>query len=71
MPQKPALSAMPPLSAAWLNLRRVSVAPLVVDPVMISKHGAPLIAEEACAALWNDLLPAGHADQPNLHERLR
>lgn len=42
--------------------------PLVVDPVMISKHGAPLIAEEARAALWDDLLPRAALITPNLHE---
>jgi len=42
--------------------------PLVVDPVMISKHGAPLIAAEARAALWNDLLPRATLITPNLHE---
>lgn len=42
--------------------------PLVVDPVMISKHGAPLIADEARAALWNDLLPRATLITPNLHE---
>ena len=42
--------------------------PLVVDPVMISKHGAPLIAEEARAALWNELLPKATLITPNLHE---
>ena len=42
--------------------------PLVVDPVMISKHGAPLIAEEARAALWSDLLPRATLITPNLHE---
>jgi len=42
--------------------------PLVVDPVMIAKHGAPLIAEEARAALWNDLLPRSTLITPNLHE---
>jgi len=42
--------------------------PLVVDPVMISKHGAPLIADEARAALWDDLLPHATLITPNLHE---
>jgi hydroxymethylpyrimidine/phosphomethylpyrimidine kinase len=42
--------------------------PLVVDPVMISKHGAPLIADEARAALWNDLLHCATLITPNLHE---
>src|SRR4051812_21360119 len=31
--------------------------PLVVDPVMISKHGAPLMDADACAALIHCLLP--------------
>jgi hydroxymethylpyrimidine/phosphomethylpyrimidine kinase len=42
--------------------------PLVVDPVMISKHGAPLIADEARVALWDDLLPRATLITPNLHE---
>lgn len=42
--------------------------PLVVDPVMISKHGAPLIAEEARSALWGELLPRATLITPNLYE---
>jgi hydroxymethylpyrimidine/phosphomethylpyrimidine kinase len=42
--------------------------PLVVDPVMISKHGAPLIAEEARSALRSRLLPRAALITPNLHE---
>lgn len=42
--------------------------PLVVDPVMISKHGAPLIAPEARAALMACLLPQARLITPNLHE---
>jgi len=42
--------------------------PLVVDPVMISKHGAPLIAEEARAALRSALLPRAALITPNLAE---
>ena len=33
--------------------------PLVVDPVMISKHGLPLVAEEAKSALVRQAHPAG------------
>ncbi|MCX7604735.1 MAG: bifunctional hydroxymethylpyrimidine kinase/phosphomethylpyrimidine kinase [Bryobacteraceae bacterium] len=43
-------------------------APLVVDPVMISKHGAPLIAEEARPVLEQKLLPRAALVTPNLHE---
>ncbi len=42
--------------------------PLVVDPVMVSKHGAPLIAEDARASLIHDLLPHVTLVTPNLHE---
>lgn len=42
--------------------------PLVVDPVMISKHGAPLIAPEAREALRDRLLPRAFLVTPNLHE---
>jgi hydroxymethylpyrimidine/phosphomethylpyrimidine kinase len=42
--------------------------PLVVDPVMISKHGAPLIAAEAANALLADLFPRALLLTPNLHE---
>jgi hydroxymethylpyrimidine/phosphomethylpyrimidine kinase len=42
--------------------------PLVVDPVMISKHGAPLMEEAARAALLERLLPRAALVTPNLHE---
>ncbi len=42
--------------------------PLVVDPVMISKHGAPLIAAEAAQVLIKDLIPRAFLVTPNLHE---
>jgi hydroxymethylpyrimidine/phosphomethylpyrimidine kinase len=42
--------------------------PLVVDPVMISKHGMPLIADEARDALIAQLIPLAHLLTPNLHE---
>ncbi|MBS1825228.1 MAG: bifunctional hydroxymethylpyrimidine kinase/phosphomethylpyrimidine kinase [Acidobacteria bacterium] len=42
--------------------------PLVVDPVMISKHGAPLIAEEARQVLSTSLMPRAFLITPNLHE---
>jgi len=43
-------------------------APLVVDPVMISKHGAPLMASDARSALVEKLLPCAALVTPNLHE---
>jgi hydroxymethylpyrimidine/phosphomethylpyrimidine kinase len=42
--------------------------PLVVDPVMISKHGLPLITERARATLADQLIPHAALVTPNLHE---
>jgi hydroxymethylpyrimidine/phosphomethylpyrimidine kinase len=42
--------------------------PLVVDPVMVSKHGLPLADEEALAALVEELLPRAFLVTPNVPE---
>ncbi len=42
--------------------------PLVVDPVMVSKHGAPLLAPEARKALQDRLLPLAYLVTPNIPE---
>jgi len=42
--------------------------PLVVDPVMISKHGHALLTESARRALKEDLLPKAYLVTPNLPE---
>jgi hydroxymethylpyrimidine/phosphomethylpyrimidine kinase len=42
--------------------------PLVVDPVMIAKSGAPLLNPEAVEALKTKLLPLATVVTPNLHE---
>jgi hydroxymethylpyrimidine/phosphomethylpyrimidine kinase len=41
---------------------------LVVDPVMISKHGDALLGEDAVEALKSRLLPKAALVTPNLHE---
>ena len=43
-------------------------APVVVDPVMISKHGHALLAPEAVEALVKRLLPRTTLLTPNTHE---
>ena len=43
-------------------------APMVVDPVMVSKHGAPLLPPEAQDSLLTHLLPLATLITPNLHE---
>jgi len=45
--------------------------PLVVDPVMVSKHGAALLADEAVDALVSKLLPLATLVTPNLPEAAR
>jgi hydroxymethylpyrimidine/phosphomethylpyrimidine kinase len=42
--------------------------PLVVDPVMISKHGAPLMDESARRAFAGRMVPRAFLLTPNLHE---
>jgi hydroxymethylpyrimidine/phosphomethylpyrimidine kinase len=42
--------------------------PLVVDPVMISKHGAPLLSDEAVEAVLGELVPHAYLLIPNLPE---
>jgi hydroxymethylpyrimidine/phosphomethylpyrimidine kinase len=42
--------------------------PLVVDPVMVSKHGAPLLPEAAIAAVREYLLPRAALITPNIPE---
>lgn len=44
--------------------------PLVVDPVLISKHGAPLLAGSAVSTLTGELLPCAFLVTPNYLEAL-
>jgi hydroxymethylpyrimidine/phosphomethylpyrimidine kinase len=45
--------------------------PLVVDPVLVSKHGHDLAAPEAARAFAERLLPLATIATPNLHEARR
>lgn len=47
---------------------RAFLFPLVVDPVLISKHGAPLLEDDARQALVRLLLPRAFLLTPNLPE---
>jgi hydroxymethylpyrimidine/phosphomethylpyrimidine kinase len=51
--------------AAWAKSANV---PLVVDPVMLSKHGAALISKEAQVSLKRCLIPLAHVVTPNIPE---
>lgn len=50
------------------NCAALLQVPFVVDPVMISKHGARLMAEDAIATLTKRLLPLATLVTPNLPE---
>ncbi len=49
-------------------LDEIGRPPLVVDPVFVSKHGDTLLADDAVAALLEDLLPLATVVTPNLPE---
>jgi hydroxymethylpyrimidine/phosphomethylpyrimidine kinase len=49
-------------------VRESGIENLVVDPVFISKHGHPLLHEDAVTALRARILPLAAIVTPNLHE---
>lgn len=50
------------------QVRALSIAPLVVDPVMVSRAGSRLIDDKAISALRELLLPLASIVTPNRHE---
>ena len=50
------------------NLKRVDFGPLTVDPVMIAKGGAALLAPAAIATVRDELVPLATVVTPNLPE---
>lgn len=50
------------------KVRQWRMQPLVVDPVMISKSGYPLLKSDAIATLREQLLPLATLVTPNAHE---
>lgn len=55
------------ISAFWRSLGPAA-PPLVVDPVMISKSGYPLLLLDAVARVRKELLPLAFVVTPNRHE---
>ncbi len=55
------------IEAVAASLARLS-SPLVLDPVMISKHGSPLLAPAAVDALRRHLIPRAFLLTPNVPE---
>lgn len=56
------------IEAVAAKIQEHHLQPLVVDPVMIAKSGAPLLKPEAVDALKTHLLPLATVVTPNLHE---
>lgn len=58
------------LGSEWMirMVAQLDLPQLVVDPVMVSKHGASLLTEEARHALAAKLLPNAYLVTPNLPE---
>ncbi len=59
------------LIAAVAERLRGRAFPLVVDPVMVSKHGHPLLEQDAARAFVERLLPCADVVTPNLAEAAR
>jgi hydroxymethylpyrimidine/phosphomethylpyrimidine kinase len=62
------LASRPIIEAVAEALSELPVPNLVVDPVFMSKHGHPLLAEDAVEALRTSILPLATLVTPNLPE---
>jgi hydroxymethylpyrimidine/phosphomethylpyrimidine kinase len=65
---KTGMLASPELVEVTAKRLREVRAPLVVDPVCVSKHGDALLVDDAVAAIVEDLLPLATVVTPNLPE---
>ncbi len=62
------LASAPIMAAVADTVRRLGVAPFVVDPVAASQHGDPLLRPDAIAALRELIVPLASLVTPNLGE---
>ncbi|BCA85793.1 hydroxymethylpyrimidine/phosphomethylpyrimidine kinase [Enterococcus saigonensis] len=56
------------IQAIVRNYRQYDFGPLVVDPVIMTKHGNMLIEEDALATLKKELIPLAFVLTPNFYE---
>jgi hydroxymethylpyrimidine/phosphomethylpyrimidine kinase len=56
------------MEAIAASVRKLGIAPLVVDPVAASQHGDPLLQPDAMAALRSTVIPLATLITPNLAE---
>jgi hydroxymethylpyrimidine/phosphomethylpyrimidine kinase len=68
---KTGMLASPDLVLVTAKRLRDVDAPLVVDPVCVSKHGDPLLVPDAVEAIVTELLPIATVVTPNLPEVTR
>jgi hydroxymethylpyrimidine/phosphomethylpyrimidine kinase len=68
---KTGMLASPELVGVTAKRLRDIAAPIVVDPVCVSKHGDPLLVPEAVEAIIVELLPLATVVTPNLAEVTR
>ena len=62
------LASTPIIDAVATAIEETGVPNLVVDPVFVSKHGHPLLAEDAVGALRTRIVPLATIVTPNLPE---
>ncbi len=62
------VSSVPLIHAIADALSKIQQPSLVLDPVMISKSGYPLLKKDARAALVEKLFPLAEVVTPNIHE---
>ena len=62
------LASAPIMAAVAETVRRLAVAPFVVDPVAASQHGDPLLRPEAIDALRTQIIPLATLVTPNVGE---
>ncbi len=62
------LSSAAIITAVADKVREHSIDPLIVDPVMISKSGYPLLRDDAIETLVDRLFPLATLITPNAHE---
>jgi hydroxymethylpyrimidine/phosphomethylpyrimidine kinase len=56
------------IEAVSYAVKELGLAPLVVDPVMVSRHGSVLVAPDAVDAMRKRMVPLATLLTPNLHE---